>query len=162
MVLYFSPLNFLDYNFSSSRNTREPKEDNVTLGLTVREGEQVFGVVHVFYSFSDTVVHATDLTGRETLVRVTGRMKVKDGRYAGTFAAQDVAQRCKELGITAIHVKLRLRATGGIKTKNPAPGVQSAFRALARSGLKIGRIEDVTLIPTNSTRRKSGRSGRRQ
>ncbi|XP_010495085.1 PREDICTED: 40S ribosomal protein S14-3-like [Camelina sativa] len=159
MVLYFSPLNFLDYNFSSSGDAREPKEDNVTLGPTVREGELVFGVVHVFSSFSDTDTHATDLSGRETLARVTGRMKHKDDRIANTLAAQDVAQRCKELGITAIHVKHLV--TGRKKIKNPGAGVQSVLRALVRSGLKIGRIEDVTLIPTNSTRRKSGRRGRR-
>jgi Ribosomal protein S11 len=40
--------------------------------------------------------------------------------------------------VTALHVKLR--ATGGNKTKTPGPGAQSALRALARSGLKIGRI----------------------
>lgn len=44
----------------------------------------------------------------------------------------------QELGVTALHVKLR--ATGGNKTKTPGPGAQSALRALARSGLKIGRI----------------------
>ncbi|CAO2594186.1 40S ribosomal protein S14 [Lemmus lemmus] len=43
-------------------------------------------------------------------------MKVKADRdesspYAAMLAAQDVAQRCKELGITALHIKLR--ATGG-------------------------------------------------
>ncbi|KFH14066.1 putative 40S ribosomal protein S14 [Toxoplasma gondii MAS] len=37
----------------------------------------------------------------------------------------------------------------------------ASHRALARSGLRIGRIEDVTPIPTDSTRRKSGRRGRR-
>ena len=37
-----------------------------------------------------------------------------------------------------MHVKLR--ATGGNKTKTPGPGAQSALRALARSGIKIGRI----------------------
>jgi Ribosomal protein S11 len=42
------------------------------------------------------------------------------------------------LGVTALHVKLR--ATGGNKTKTLGPGAQSALRALARSGLKIGRI----------------------
>jgi ribosomal protein S11 len=42
-----------------------------------------------------------------------------------------------------------------------ASGAQSALRALARSGMKIGRIEDVTPIPTDSTRRKGGRRGRR-
>ena len=46
--------------------------------------------------------------------------------------------RCKELGINALHIKLR--ATGGTRTKTPGPGAQSALRALARSGMKIGRI----------------------
>ncbi|GMN39439.1 hypothetical protein TIFTF001_008660 [Ficus carica] len=144
----------------SKRKTREPKEETVTLGPTVREGEHVFGVAHVFASFNDTFIHVTDLSGRETLVRITGGMKVKADRdesspYAAMLAAQDVAQRCKELGVSALHIKLR--ATGGNKTKTPGPGAQSALRALARSGMRIGRIEDVTPIPTDSTRRKGGR-----
>lgn len=65
----------------------------------------------------------------------------------------------QELGITALHIKLR--ATGGNKTKTPGPGAQSALRALSRSGLKIGRIEDVTPMPTDASRRKGGRRGRR-
>lgn len=106
-------------------------------------------------------------------------MKVKADRdesspYAAMLAAQDVAVRCKELGITALHIKIR--ATGGktslisssglifatgTGTKTPGPGAQSALRALARSGMKIGRIEDVTPTPSDSTRRKGGRRGRR-
>ncbi|KAL4392657.1 hypothetical protein HN51_014180 [Arachis hypogaea] len=151
-------------NLSSRRKVREPKEETVTLGPAVREGEHVFGVARIFASFNDTFIHVTDLSGRETLVRITGGMKVKADRdesspYAAMLAAQDVAARCKELGITALHIKLR--ATGGNKTKTPGPGAQSALRALARSGMKIGRIEDVTPIPSDSTRRKSGRRGRR-
>lgn len=49
----------------------------------------------------------------------------------------------------------------GTGTKTPGPGAQSALRALARSGMAIGRIEDVTPIPSDSTRRKGGRRGRR-
>lgn len=102
-------------------------------------------------------------------------MKVKADRdesspYAAMLAAQDVAVRCKEVGITGLHVKLR--ATGGTGTKTPGeylfsmscgwslmmcgigPGAQSALRALARAGMRIGRIEDVTPVPTDSTRRK--------
>ena len=60
---------------------------------------------------------------------------------------------------SALHIKLR--ATGGNRTKTPGPGAQSALRALARSGMKIGRIEDVTPIPTDSNRKKGGRRGRR-
>uniref|UniRef100_A0A7S0C983 40S ribosomal protein S14 n=1 Tax=Proboscia inermis TaxID=420281 RepID=A0A7S0C983_9STRA len=130
----------------------------------VREGEEVFAVAHLFASFNDTFVHVTDLSGRETLCRVTGGMKVKADRdesspYAAMLAAQDVAARCKELGVTAVHVKIR--GTGGSKSRSPGPGAQSALRALARNGLKIGRIEDVTPIPSDCTRRKSGRRGRR-
>lgn len=55
-------------------------------------------------------------SGRETICRVTGGMKVKADRdesspYAAMLAAQDVAVRCKELGINALHIKIR--ATGG-------------------------------------------------
>ncbi|RWW58619.1 hypothetical protein BHE74_00034515 [Ensete ventricosum] len=68
---------FLDLGPQSGRKkTREPKEENVTLGPAVREGEQVFGVAHIFASFNDTFIvssgHVTDLSGRETLVRITG------------------------------------------------------------------------------------------
>jgi hypothetical protein len=62
-----------------------------------------------------------DSSGRETICRVTGGMKVKADRdesspYAAMLAAQDVAARCKELGINALHIKIR--ATGGTSTLN--------------------------------------------
>ncbi|XP_039081468.1 40S ribosomal protein S14-like [Hyaena hyaena] len=90
-------------------------------------------------------------------------MKVKADRdesspYAAMLAAQDVAQRCKELGITALYIELW--ATGRNRTKTPGPGAQPSLRALACSGMKIEQIEDVTPIPSNSTRRKGGRRGR--
>jgi small subunit ribosomal protein S14e len=75
------------------------------------------------------------------------------------MAAQDVVARCKQCGLTALHIKLR--GTGGTGSKTPGPGAQAALRALARAGIKIGRIEDVTPIPTDSTRRKGSRRGRR-
>jgi ribosomal protein S11 len=136
----------------------------VSLGPTVPEGTTVFGVARIYASFNDTFVHITDLSGRETLIRVTGGQKVKADRdesspYAAMLAAQDCAERCKQLGITALHIKIR--ATGGPKTKTPGPGAQAALRALARSGMKIGRIEDTTPTPTDTTRRKAGRRGRR-
>lgn len=58
-----------------------------------------------------------------------------------------------------MHIKMRAR--GGVDSKTPGPGAQACLRALARKGLKIGRIEDVTPIPTDSTRRGGGRRGRR-
>eukprot|EP00339_Tiarina_fusa_P027759 CAMPEP_0117022510 /NCGR_PEP_ID=MMETSP0472-20121206/16905_1 /TAXON_ID=693140 ORGANISM="Tiarina fusus, Strain LIS" /NCGR_SAMPLE_ID=MMETSP0472 /ASSEMBLY_ACC=CAM_ASM_000603 /LENGTH=145 /DNA_ID=CAMNT_0004728381 /DNA_START=30 /DNA_END=467 /DNA_ORIENTATION=+ len=126
--------------------------------------ESRWGVAHIFASFNDTFVHVTDITGRETISRVTGGMKVKANRdesspYAAMLAAQDVAVRCQAIGVTSLHIKIR--ATGGTRSKTPGPGAQSALRALARAGMRIGRIEDVTPIPTDCTRKKGGRRGRR-
>eukprot|EP01083_Nonionella_stella_P071602 192434_1 len=140
------------------------QEEPTKLGPNVPEGTLVFGVAHIFASFNDTFVHITDLTGKETVTRITGGMKVKADRdesspYAAMLAAQDAAEKAQERGITALHI--RLRAVGGNRTKSPGPGAQAALRALARAGMKIGRIEDVTPIPTDSTRRKGGRRGRR-
>ena len=119
-------------------------------------GEELFGVCHICATFNDTFIHVTDLSGRETYARVTGGMKVKADReesspYAAMMAAQDVYTRLKQLGVTAIHIKLR--GKGGANTRTPGPGAQTAMRALARLGLKIGRMEDVTPIPTDSTRK---------
>ena len=123
-----------------------------------------FGVVHLLATFNNTFIHVTDLSGRETYCRITGGMKVKADReesspYAAMLAAMDVVKLLKDVGINAVHIKLRGR--GGVDTKTPGPGAQSAIRALARNGLKIGRIEDVTPIPTDSTKGGGGRRGRR-
>jgi small subunit ribosomal protein S14e len=137
---------------------------NVYLGPQLETGSLFFGVCHINATFNDTFIHVTDLSGRETYARVTGGMKVKADRdesspYAAMMAASDVYNRLKSLGVNAIHIKVRGR--GGIDTRTPGPGAQAAMRALARLGLRIGRIEDVTPIPTDSTRRKGGRRGRR-
>merc|ERR1712032_1034460 len=141
-----------------------PQVADVDIRTQATKAESRWGVAHIFASFNDTFVHVTDVTGRETISRVTGGMKVKANRdesspYAAMLAAQDVAQRCKDLGVTSLHIKIR--ATGGNRSKQPGPGAQAALRALARAGMRIGRIEDVTPIPTDSTRRKGGRRGRR-
>jgi ribosomal protein S11 len=52
-------------------------------------------------------VHVTDLSGRETISRVTGGMKVKADRdesspYAAMLAAQDVAAKCKVRGLCCV------------------------------------------------------------
>jgi len=151
----------------SKRGGKKEKVELPTVQLgppKTNEKEEIFGVAHIFASFNDTFVHITDLSGRETYCRVTGGMKVKADRdesspYAAQLAAQDVVVRCNELGITALHIMLR--GKGGVRSKSIGPGAQTALRALARGNLKIGRIEDVTPVPTDCTRRKAGRRGRR-
>ena len=123
-----------------------------------------WGVVHIYSSYNNTLIHITDISGAETIVRSTGGMFVKADRlesspYAAMRAAAHAATIAKDKGITAIHIKVR--APGGAGARTPGPGAQAAIRALARSGFRIGRIEEVTPIPHDGTRRKGGRRGRR-
>jgi len=126
--------------------------------------EERWGIAHIYSSFNNTIVHITDITGAETIARASGGMFVKADRlkpstYAAMRAASYAASVAKSRGITAIHIKVR--APGGSGPKTPGPGAQAAIRALARAGFKIGRIEEVTPIPHDGTRRKGGRRGRR-
>ena len=49
-------------------------------GLVAKEGENIMAVCHIYASFNDTFVHVTDPSGRETITKVTGGMKVKADR----------------------------------------------------------------------------------
>lgn len=130
----------------------------------IKKRKDRWGVAHVYSSKNNTIITITDLSGAETLAKGTGGMIVKADReegspYAAMQAAFKAADRAKELGITALHI--RIRAPGGHGTKTPGSGAQAVVRALARSGLRIGKIEDVTPTPTDTTKRPGGRRGRR-
>ncbi len=132
--------------------------------MSFQSRELKWGVAHIYSSLNNTIVHITDLTGAETVSRVSGGMVVKADRekpspYAAMISASRAAQIAMEKGINAIHIKVR--APGGHGPKTPGPGAQAAIRALARAGFIIGRIEDVTPIPHDTTRRPGGRRGRR-
>lgn len=40
------------------------KQEQVSLGPQIAEGELNFGVAHIYASFNDTFVHVTDLSGK--------------------------------------------------------------------------------------------------
>lgn len=46
------------------RKGKTQQQEQVVLGPQVKEGENVFGVAHIFASFNDTFVHVTDLSGK--------------------------------------------------------------------------------------------------
>ena len=122
------------------------------------------GIANIYASYNNVMITLTDITGAETLGKVTGGMIVKQAKdesspYAAQRAAEKIAEIAAEKEIVGIHV--RVRAPGGNKSTSPGPGAQAAIRALARAGLRIGRIEDVTPIPHDGTKPKGGRRGRR-
>ena len=120
--------------------------------------EGKWGIAHIFSSFNNTIITITDQTGAETLAKISGGMVVKAARdESSPYTAMQMAM--KDKGIGGVHVKVR--APGGNKQRSPGPGAQAAIRALARAGLRIGRIEDATPIPHDGTKPKGGKRGRR-
>ena len=123
-----------------------------------------WGIAHIFSSYNNTIIHITDLTGGETLAISSGGHHVNADRYesspfAAMKAANVVVEGAKTRGITGLHI--RVRAVGGVGSRVPGPGAQAAIRALARGGFRIGKIDDVTPIPHDTTRKKGGKRGRR-
>ncbi|RZN36127.1 MAG: 30S ribosomal protein S11 [Methanophagales archaeon ANME-1-THS] len=126
--------------------------------------EDRWAIAHIFSSFNNTIITITDMTGAETIARASGGMIAKADRdesspYTAMLMATQLAEKLKERAIIGIHV--RVKAAAGRKSRTTAPGAQAAIRAFARAGLRIGRIEDVTPIPHDGTKRPGGKRGRR-
>lgn len=142
----------------------ETKEKRKSSKHEETPGKEKWGIAHIFSSYNNTIIHMTDLTGAETIALSSGGVHVNADRYesspfAAMKAANAVVESAKTKGFTAFHI--RVRAVGGVGSRVPGPGAQAAIRALARGGFKIGRIDDVTPIPHDTTRKKGGKRGRR-
>lgn len=119
-----------------------------------------WGVAHIFSSFNNTLITITDVTGAETIAKISGGMVTKAARdesspYTAMQMATEIADKIRDKGLVGVHIKVR--APGGNNHRSPGPGAQAAIRAFARAGIKIGRIEDVTPIPHDGTWVKKGR-----
>ena len=120
-------------------------------------------ILHIYSTFNNVLITATDLTGAETVCKVSGGMVTKGGsdsggQFAATRAAEKIAEMLAEKDFDQVIVKNR--GAGGNRS-NSAPGATAAIRALTRAGVRITRIEDVTPMPTDGTKSKGGRRGRR-
>lgn len=138
------------------------REEMATPPAGVKKSE--VGIAWIYASYNNTIIHITDLSGAETIARVSGGMIAKADRdkpspWAAMQAAARAARIAIEKGIKVVHVKVK--APGGYGPKTPGPGAGPAIRALVRAGLIVDRVEDVTPLPTDSIRKPGGRRGRR-
>ena len=138
--------------------------EDVTKETQKTKVEEKWGIAHIYSSYNNTIIHITDLTGGETVAISSGGCHVNADRYesspfAAMKAANVVSESAKSKGFTSLHI--RVRAVGGVGSRVPGPGAQAAIRALARGGFRIGKIDDVTPIPHDTTRKKGGKRGRR-
>ena len=147
---------------TSEKAATETSEKAAT--VTKKETKEKWGIAHIYSSYNNTIIHVTDLTGAETVAISSGGQHVTADRYesspfAAMKASNAVVGAAQTKGFTALHIKVR--AVGGTGSRVPGPGAQAAIRALARGGFKIGRIDDCTPIPHDTTRKKGGKRGRR-
>lgn len=124
-----------------------------------------WGIAYIRSSYNNTHIHLTDITGSESIFKISGGMVVKSDRMkpsptAAMIAAKAAADAAAERGITGLNIKIR--APGGHQgPHNPGPGAQAAVRALSRKGIRIGLIEDVTPVAHDGCSKKGGKRGRR-
>ena len=144
----------------------EKEEKEAAPSLQARpEKSEFIAVVHVHASKNNTIVTATDLSGAETLARFAGGTVAKSGReektpFAGGQLARKIASELKDKGVTKVDVMLR--GKGGHRgQKSPGRAASAVIKMLARSGIRIRRIEDVTPIPHGGCKAPGGKRGRR-
>ncbi|MBL8687343.1 MAG: 30S ribosomal protein S11 [Alphaproteobacteria bacterium] len=104
------------------------------------------GVAHVNASFNNTVITITDMQGNTVAWSSAGGEGFKGSRkstpYAAQIAADTVAKKAKEHGVTSLEVEV----TG------PGSGRESALRSLQAAGFVISSIRDITPVPHNGCR----------
>jgi len=145
---------------ASEQDTKEKAKEKEVVSYEAKAMEQQiikpraerWAVAHVYSSKNDTIITLTDLSGAETIAVGSGGMMVnadsqEGSPYAAMQAAYKVAAAAKEKGIT--NVNIEIRAPGGHGAKTPGAGAQAVVRVLARSGLRVNRIGDVTPIITS-------------
>lgn len=125
----------------------------------------LWGVLNIYSSKNNTILHVTDITGSETVSIKSGGQMVKSQReesspYAAMQAAMRIAEEIRDKGFTGVNIKVRAKG-GHNGPRYPGKGAQAAIRSISRSGIKIGRIEDVTPIPHGGCKPRGGKRGRR-
>jgi len=130
-----------------------------------KERKNMWGILHIYSSKNNTILHVTDITGSETISLKSGGQIVRSQReesspYAAMKAATLIANDVLDKGFTGLHIKVR--GPGGHNgPRYPGKGAQAAIRAISRTPLTIGKIENVTPMSRGGCRPKGGRRGRR-
>lgn len=119
------------------------------------------GIVYIFTSFNNTIVHSTDLSGN-TISRISGGVVTKQDRLKANptvamFIAKRIAEMLRDNGINSIYIRIRAK-TG---SSGLGPGANAVVKSLSKEGFKILSIVDSTRIPRGGPKKKGGRRGRR-
>lgn len=109
------------------------------------------GVVHVFSTYNNTLITLADEYGNVFLSTSSGASGFSGSKkgtpYAASKAAEVLADKAREMGLTDVDVRI----------KGVGSGRESALRVFAQKGFGIHSIKDVTPIPHGIPRLKKPR-----
>lgn len=104
------------------------------------------GQFHVYATFNNTIVTATDASGNTIAWSSAGNAGFKGSRkstpYAARLASQNVAKTAQDYSMKEAEVIV----------KGPGPGREAAIRAIQASGIRVTAIQDITPVPHNGCR----------
>lgn len=106
----------------------------------------VFGVVHIYCSFNNTIVTVSDDKGNTIAWSTAGSHGFKGTKKSTPFAAQITSNKAAE---KAVAMGMREVA---VKVCGPGQGRETAVRAVQQAGLTVSSIKDITPIPHNGCR----------
>ena len=111
----------------------------------------VFGVVHIYCSFNNTIVTVSDDKGNTIAWSTAGSHGFKGTKKSTPFAAQITSNKAAEKAVA-----LGMREVA-VKVCGPGQGRETAVRAVQQAGLTVPSIQDLTPIPRNGCRPPKGR-----
>nr|YP_009233185.1 ribosomal protein S11 [Torreya fargesii]AMB21114.1 ribosomal protein S11 [Torreya fargesii] len=105
------------------------------------------GIIYVRASFRNTIVTVTDIRGQAVSWSSAGACGFKGTKRRSPFAAQTAAEN-------VIHTLMDqgLLKQAEVMISGPGPGRDTAVRAIAKSGVLLSYIRDVTPMPHNGCR----------
>lgn len=106
----------------------------------------VFGVVHIYCSFNNTIVTVSDDKGNTIAWSTAGSHGFKGTKKSTPFAAQITCNKAAEKAVA-----LGMREVA-VKVCGPGQGRETAVRAVQQAGLTVSSIKDITPIPHNGCR----------
>lgn len=106
----------------------------------------ISGLVHIKATFNNTIVTVSDANGNSFVSSSSGTMNFKGAKKSTPYASQVVASF-----VVTEAMKMGLKEVD-VLVKGPGFGRESAIRAVAKTGVKINCIRDVSGVPHNGCR----------
>ena len=130
--------------------TAAPAKAPAAKGKKKNAKAPVFGVVHIYCSFNNTIVTVSDDKGNTIAWSTAGSHGFKGTKKSTPFAAQITSNKAAEKAVAMGMREVAVKVCGPVC--GPGQGRETAVRAVQQAGLTVSSIKDITPIPHNGCR----------